>query len=424
MTLADLADVNPPTDVSRLGPADLVSFIPMADLSDDGRWLGCDTRPLSTVKMGYTSFQDGDVLLAKITPCMENGKGWLATGLVNGIGFGSTEFHVLRAKPDADAEYLFQWTKFKVLRQKAANAMTGSAGQQRVPADFLRRFPITEHSPDEQEMIGLVLATVDRAIEQTEALLAKQERIKAGLMHDLLTRGLDAQGRLRDPDTHRFKPSPLGPIPEEWEVRALANVVPRNRPIVYGILMPGDYVEGGVPVIKVKDIQGGFIQREELLRTDPKIDAAFARSRLKSGDLLFTIRGSVGRMAVVPADLEGANITQDTARITVSEGNTTFIRHCLEMPPQRSFIDLHTIGQAVKGINLGEVRKIPIQFPQPDEQNEIARRLDAKDRDMKATADQLAKLRRLKTGLMQDLLTGRVPVTPLLAEPEPANAAA
>ena len=298
------------------------------------------------------------------------------------------------------------------LRLETLNEATGVPSLAR---PTLNKVKIHHPNPGTQTAIANVLGTADRAMEQTEALLAKQQRIKAGLMHDLLTRGLDAQGRLRDPAKHRFRPSVLGHIPEEWKVCPLANIVPPDRPIVYGILMPGDYVEGGVPVIKVRDIQNGEIIMEGLLRTHPKIDAAFARSRLRVGDLLFTIRGSVGRMAVVSAELNGANITQDTARITVSEGNTTFIRHCLEMPKQKALIELHTIGQAVKGINLSEVRKIPIQFPRPDEQDEIARRLDANDRDRQALRRQLDKLLRQKTGLMQDLLTGRVPVTPLLS---------
>jgi len=277
------------------------------------------------------------------------------------------------------------------------------------------RVPVPQE-PKVQMAIGRLLSSVDLAIEQTDALLTKRQRIKSGLMRDLLSRGLDTQGQLRDPATHRFKPSPLGLIPEEWDVRTLADVVPAHRPIVYGILMPGKYVDGGVPVIKVKDIQDGSIRKEGLLRTHPKIDAAYSRSRLLPGDLLFTIRGTVGRTAVVPAELGGANITQDTARITVADGNTTFIRHCLEMPRQRSFIELHTLGQAVKGINLGELRKLPVQLPHPDEQAEIARVLDEHDRDTRTVVDQLEKLRRLKFGLMQDLLTNRVPVTPLLQE--------
>ena len=310
--------------------------------------------------------------------------------------------------------FLFYFLASQIGQQHIRSRISGSA-QPGLKSSFVDQLPIALPSNfDVQPTVATILESVDCAIEQTEALLAKQQRIKTGLMHDLLTHGLDAQGRLRNPATHRFKASVLGPIPEEWSVRSLADIVPTQRPIVYGILMPGAYVERGVPVIKVRDIQNGNIVTDGLLRTDPKIDVAFARSRLQTGDLLFTIRGSVGRMAVVPPELDRANITQDTARITVSEGNTSFIRHCLEMPSQQAVIELHTIGQAVKGINLGEVRKIPVQFPEPDEQEEIARRLDAYDRDLNMTKSHLGKLQCLKSGLMNDLLTGRVPVTPLL----------
>ncbi len=305
---------------------------------------------------------------------------------------------------------LQSWNLLGDVDQAIKGATLNKAKLKRIPISFPKDKKV-------QEGIALVLDTVDRAIEQTEALLAKQQRIKMGLMHDLLTRGLDSQGHLRDPATHSFKESALGPIPVEWEVKTLANVVPVERPIVYGILMPGDYFEGGVPVIKVKDVQGGAILTDGLLKTHPKIDEAYSRSRLREGDLLFTIRGSVGRMAVVPKELDGANITQDSARITVAHGNTTFIRHCLQMPAQRAFIELHTIGQAVKGINLGEVRKILVQFPHPDEQGEIARKLDKHDCDTRMVSDHLAKLRRLKAGLMNDLLTGAVPVAPLPPNP-------
>ena len=98
---------------------------------------------------------------------------------------------------------------------------TAGSGIPHVDKDVLLSRPIVDRDAEEQESVSRILATVDRALEQTEALLAKQQRIKAGLMHDLLSRGLDAQGRLRDPTTHRFKPSPEGPIPEEWSIGTL-----------------------------------------------------------------------------------------------------------------------------------------------------------------------------------------------------------
>src|SRR5437870_5197303 len=97
------------------------------------------------------------------------------------------------------------------------------------------------------------------------------------------------------------------------------------------ILMPGRGFRGGVPVIKVKDIRDGKVDTSDLLLTDPKIDEAYFRSRVRPGDLLFTIRGTVGRTALVPPTLEAANITQDTARIALSDSDPRFVRRWLEM---------------------------------------------------------------------------------------------
>lgn len=266
----------------------------------------------------------------------------------------------------------------------------------------------------EQSKIAEVLTTIDRAITQTEALIAKHQRIKTGLMQDLLTRGIDEHGQLRDESTHKFKSTPLGMIPVEWEYCELDDLVDWNRPIVYGILMPGYGYPNGVPVVKVKDIYDDKIHTEELLLTNPAIDELYKRSRLKTGDLLFSIRGSVGRMAFVPTILDNANITQDTARISITKANSKFVRYFLDLSKVRDFVDLHTLGQAVKGINLRDVRRIPIAIPSPEEQERIIESIDKIFELIEVKQNELMKLSKLKTGLMQDLLSGEVSVTPLL----------
>jgi len=144
--------------------------------------------------------------------------------------------------------------------------------------------------------------------------------------------------------------------------------------------MPGYGHPGGVPVIKVKDIKRGVVDTSDLLLTSLEIDHAYRRSRTKSGDLLFTIRGTVGRTAFVPPSLDGANITQDTARIGVVSGDARFIRDYLEMPIPSQFIECRTLGVAVQGINLGDVRLIPVVFPSLEEQRKIGDILDHHDR--------------------------------------------
>jgi type I restriction enzyme S subunit len=182
--------------------------------------------------------------------------------------------------------------------------------------------------------------------------------------------------------------------------------------------MPGTGYDNGVPVIKVKDIIGGKVLQNDLLLTDPKIDKQYRRSRLSEGDLLITIRGTTGRVAIVPYELDGANITQDTARVRLREEHSNhYFFFLLQSKLVQDQILLHTIGQAVKGINLGDVKQIFFAVPRKTEQDAIAARLREIQRNLDGNDSQLRKLRSLKTALMQALLTGKKRVTPLL---EPA----
>lgn len=150
-----------------------------------------------------------------------------------------------------------------------------------------------------------------------------------------------------------------------FPIHPLAELIQPARPISYGILMPGpDVPNGGVKYIRVTDIQDGQIARVNVRRTTKEIDEMYRRSRLKAGDLLLSIRGHVGRMAIVPADLEGSNITQDTARLATTEKlDPRYLMGYLATEyMQRRMKDL-TRGAAVQGINLGDVKELPISVP-------------------------------------------------------------
>jgi len=295
---------------------------------------------------------------------------------------------------------------------KASHGSTMQHITRKELARFSAPFPT---SKPEQTKIAEILSTVDRAIEQTDAIIAKQQRIKTGLMQDLLTRGIDEHGNLRSEETHEFKDSPLGRIPVERKLETLNKCVRPDAPICYGILMPGQEHDGGVPVIKVKNIIGGHVVQDDILLTDPRIDAQYKRSRLRSGDILLTIRGTTGRLALVPPELDGANITQDTARVRLKEEmSSQFFYFLLQSFPLQDQIRLHTLGQAVKGINIGEVKRIFFGLPDINEQKEIAKRLVAIQERIDSSKRELAKHASIKTALMHDLLTGEVRVIPLL----------
>jgi type I restriction enzyme, S subunit len=280
------------------------------------------------------------------------------------------------------------------------------------------RFEVLVAPGPDQPRIAEVLTAIDEAIEQTEALIAKTQQIKAGLMRDLFTRGVTPDGQLRprrEEAPKLYKESPLGWIPKEWAHGTLADIVSPNRPIMYGILMPGQGFPGGVPVVKVKDIVDGEIRTDDLLLTSPAIDAQYQRSKLRPGDILLSIRGTVGRVATVPTSLDRANITQDTARIGVICGEPVFYRYYLETAIPRRHFAVNTLGVAVQGVNLRDVRTTPAPIPKDDEQALIARAVEGCVGCLRAEKDGLAKLTSLRAGLMEDLLSGRVRIPPLEA---------
>ena len=141
-----------------------VSFIPMPAVSEEGH-IDCSiVKPYSEVKKGFTYFAEDDVLFAKITPCMENGKGAIAKGLSNGIGAGSTEFHVLRPVANKSNPYwIYTITMFDEFRTGARKVMTGTGGQLRVPINYLSDYPITLPPIELQEQFELIVKQSDKS---------------------------------------------------------------------------------------------------------------------------------------------------------------------------------------------------------------------------------------------------------------------
>ncbi len=139
-------------------------FVPMPAVSENGAIDTSEIKTYDEVKTGFTYFAENDVLFAKITPCMENGKGAVAVGLNNGIGFGSTEFHVLRPINDkSNPFWLYSLTSFDSFRKDAASNMTGSAGQRRVPASFLERYKVSLPPIELQIEFATFFAQIDKS---------------------------------------------------------------------------------------------------------------------------------------------------------------------------------------------------------------------------------------------------------------------
>ncbi len=179
MTIDEIADVNPRVDKASILDDLPVSFVPMPAVgAGDGSIQVEETRPAGEVKKGFTAFLEGDVLFAKITPCMENGKMAVVPRLVNGYGFGSTEFHVLRPKPGIDAKYLYYYISSQTFRSEAERHMTGAVGQRRVPTTYLKECKIPVAPLDQQKRI---VAEIEKQFSRLDEAVANLKRVKANL---------------------------------------------------------------------------------------------------------------------------------------------------------------------------------------------------------------------------------------------------
>ncbi|MGH9343639.1 MAG: hypothetical protein ACRD19_07760 [Terriglobia bacterium] len=416
---SELVEVNPHVDLRGLHDEAQVSFIPMSDVSDSGRWLGRQERCLADVRVGYTSFAEGDLLFAKITPCMENGKGALASSLVNGIGFGSTEFHVLRARDGTDPRFIFHWLQSTQLRRRALAFMGGSAGQQRVQEDFFDHFRIPRTDPIEQTRIAAVLDLIDGAIAKTEAVIAKLKQVREGLLHDLLTRGIDENGELRDPVAHpeRFQKTALGQVPAEWVCEQLGPRLRRAGGFIqtgpFGSqLHASEYTPEGVPVVMPQDIVDGRIVPNQIARIPDAGAKDLKRHYLALGDLLFARRGELSKCACV-SSCQGGWLC-GTGCLLLRAGGAAIRGEWLSLMYRHSVgqrqIAALAVGTTMVNLNTSTLERLNFGFPGEAEQAEIATRVSSADGAVDEELRVHEKLARLKSGLRADLLTGRVRV--------------
>lgn len=249
----------------------------------------------------------------------------------------------------------------------------------------------------EQRAIARVLRAVHRSRQATEVVEIAAAEVLRGLAEELLER--------RRLDLPKMDPD------AQWPLVDLANVVEDDSPICYGILKPGPDKEEGVPYVRVADYPEGRVNLAGVRRTTQEIAHQYRRSKLRTGDILVSIRGTTGRIARVPVELEGANITQDTARVSPSARfDRDFLVFFLRSRKAQEYIRAWTRGAAVKGINLRELRLLPVPAPSVSEQQTLSRRLTAAERKVKAEAQRRLALGQTFNSLLSGFMSGRVRV--------------
>lgn len=299
-----------------------------------------------------------------------------------------------------------------------AKSFVSYIGNPKLMNNVVAKIPIKHpKSLPEQKKIAQILSTIDQAIDQTQKLITKYKRIKTGLMQDLLTKGIDKNGNIRTEKTHKFKDSPIGRIPEEWEVKTLEECTNPKTTITYGIVQTGNHVVDGIPVLRTVDLLNFELNDlKKLLRTTKEISDKFSRTILKEGDIVCNVRASVGDFNIIPKNYEGINTTRGVARISPKKSiDSHFLLWFLNTERNERQMDLLIKGTTFIDINIADLRLIKITLPKTiNEQKKISEILNNTIKNIKTEQNYLSKLQKQKTGLMQDLLTGKVRVTELI----------
>lgn len=329
-------------------------------------------RPYSEVARGYTPFSRGDVLVAKITPCFENGKMALVDKLPHNCGFGSTEFHVIRPQSGLDGRYLFHMLRGANVRKGGALRMKGAAGQKRVPSQFFANLQIPLPPLREQKRIAKIL-------DQADALRAKRRKAIANLDTFLQSTFLDIFG---DPLAN----------PKGWKVKKLGEFVGR---LTNGYVGPTRdiYKESGIPYLLARHVHDNRLQFDGKTFVSDEFNTKHNKSMLRAGDVLLVQSGHIGQSAVVPSIHEGHNCH---AMIVISPQNDLltgeYLSHMFQRFHQIGFWQTIKTGISVPHLNCRDVRKLktPLPpFPLQQQFADIVSKVEAQERLMRDHLTQL-----------------------------------
>lgn len=377
--LKDICEINPPR--KKKEPAQ-TTFLGMSDVDDSGHIIVQHKMDIHQIKSGLTPFERGDILVAKITPCFENGKGANTKTLQTETGFGSTEFHVLRNKKDGD--FIFYHTISHSFRQKLEREMTGSAGQKRVQVDSLGNYVIPFPGRSERRSIVDILSAQDSIIVLKEKRLAEKQQQKKYIMQQLLT------GKRRLPGFEGV-----------WKY------IPA-REIFKSIT---DKKHSGDLQVLSSTQDRGIVPRDQVgIDIKYEADSLSSYKKVEKGNFVISLRSFQG--GIEYSDYTGIVSPAYTVLKSIEKISDEYYKQFFKSTDYINRLNIAVYGiRDGKQISYEDFGRIKIPYPTLDEQIAIAKVLSTADREIDLLRQDIDQEKQKKKALMQLLLTGIVRVT-------------
>lgn len=360
------------------------------------------------------------------TPSILMGTGGVATVHLGqgSFAYSTDTWAFTIADPFTDLSFLYRQLEHRL--PEIDYAGFGGSGLRHLHKDYVRRLVLPVPPLPEQGAVARILDILDTSIHETESIIAKLTAMKQGLLHDLLTRGIDANGELRPTQNeapHLYKESVLGWIPKDWDVgqlsELLGDVDPAMRSGPFGsALLKQELVESGLPLLGIDNVHTERFVADYSRFVTPRKFAQLSRYAVRPGDLMITIMGTVGRCCLVPDDVGQALSSKHTWTISLNSQAYSPYLAMLQVnysPWVLGHFARDQQGGTMAAIRSETLRSTRLPAPPRDEQRLIEERLREVSKRIDLEVKALVKRHSEKAGLMDDLLTGRVRVTPLLA---------
>lgn len=354
----------------------------------------------------------GDVLMSRANTKELLGSAALVES-INARLMLSDKTYRLHLKPGCEPRFfIYAMASSPVRYQFERDSSGASNSMQNISQESLREFGMLLPPLDEQRAIADFLdrktAAIDAAIDKKTALLDRLAEQRASVINRAVTRGLDPAVELVASGL-----SWVGPIPRHWRLMRSKYLLDQQRPVMYGIVLPGPHVADGVPIVKAGNCRPGRLRLDKMKRTSPEIERKYVRSRLLPGDVVISIRGSTGEAAIVPPELAGANLTQDAARLAPGPRvRSGWLRYVTQSAWFDGYLTPRIAGATVKGINIWDLSRVPLPLVPLDEQAAIEATLDAAMSRLNAAADairrQIKKLGAYRQSIITAAVTGRL----------------